>query len=356
MSKQLEYYCQACDSRWYRATNEEFNQGRECRGCHRQIFPTLMNVPIPPLPVNPLELPKTTVVTGAWSKPLVAGPKIAQEGNQTVPPSRGKKNPTRKATRSSSKTSQDSSAAGSSEVLVVETSTSTSTTTSDSASPIIQELSESTVTAEASQTLSLEEEKNSFTEEAKNAPGLDLIDTKKPKSKSRRKQQSSHQVWNQEKALPGKTTRVPDFIDFATQETVKFEVGSDRFFRFFALNSDYGPGIAGAIAATREEAIERIIAKYFGNVAIHSMRNQQIAQNFLHGVDPVMSQRNLIGAPLDSLDGWEEQQQSSTDLIQVAAHLKEALIMAPYTEDPIKDCAFYMAGPSKTTITRYCQQ
>jgi hypothetical protein len=143
-----------------------------------------------------------------------------------------------------------------------------------------------------------------------------------------------------------------------------------RFFRFFALNSLGGPGIAGAIADTRSEAIDRIVVRFLENLAIHSNRNQNITQVFARF--PLLQQaqtqsqflatlqrygmtedsyQQLIGpTPLDTLGGWNAHLQNTgfgagQAGYQLSKQLESELNNATYVEYPLENCAFYVGGP-----------
>jgi len=140
-----------------------------------------------------------------------------------------------------------------------------------------------------------------------------------------------------------------------------------RFFRFFALNSSSGPGIAGAIAESRDEAVERIVLRFLQNVALLSNRNQRIAsirlqlrplmkeqsqQEFVRvlaeqGITPQQYDRMIGSSPPDTLGGWNPQLQHSVTE-EAANLLKQELMHAAYIEYPVEDCAFYMGGAAAT--------
>lgn len=142
-----------------------------------------------------------------------------------------------------------------------------------------------------------------------------------------------------------------------------------KFFRFLALNSANGPGIAGAIAETRAEAIERIVMRFLENVAVLSNRNQKIHQFAME--HPLLLKANtpqsfvetlqrygltedqyllLLGpTPRDTLGGWNAHLQRNFAVGQasfmLAEHLKEELQNAAFIEYPLENCAFYVGGP-----------
>jgi hypothetical protein len=136
-----------------------------------------------------------------------------------------------------------------------------------------------------------------------------------------------------------------------------------RFFRFFALNSSSAPGIAGAVAESRDEAVERIVLRFLQNVALLSNRNQRIAsirlqmrplmkeqsqQEFVRvlseqGITPQHYDRMIGSSPPDTLGGWNSELQHSVTE-EAANLLKQELMHAAYIEYPLEDCAFYMGG------------
>ncbi len=142
-----------------------------------------------------------------------------------------------------------------------------------------------------------------------------------------------------------------------------------KFFRFLALNSANGPGIAGAIAETRAEAIERIVMRFLENVAVLSNRNQKIHQFAME--HPLLLKADtprsfvetlqrygltedqyllLLGpTPRDTLGGWNAHLQRNFAVGQasfmLAEHLKEDLQNAAFIEYPLENCAFYVGGP-----------
>lgn len=136
-----------------------------------------------------------------------------------------------------------------------------------------------------------------------------------------------------------------------------------KFYRFFALNSHNGPGIAGAIAESHDEAVERIILRFLQNVVLLSNRNQRIAELRLkhrplmreqspqefhrvlreQGITVQQYEHMLGPTPPDSLGVWNPQLQHN--ITEEAANcLKEELMQAPYTEYPMEDCAFYQGA------------
>ena len=137
-----------------------------------------------------------------------------------------------------------------------------------------------------------------------------------------------------------------------------------KFYRFFALNSPHAPGIAGAIAESHDEAVERIVLRFLQNVVLLSNRNRKIAEIRLKyrplmreqspqefnrvlreaGITPQQYDRMLGPTPPDSLGAWNPHLQHNITE-EAANNLKEELMQAPYVEYPIEDCAFYQ-GPA----------
>ena len=144
-----------------------------------------------------------------------------------------------------------------------------------------------------------------------------------------------------------------------------------KFYRFFALNTNGGPGLAGAMAESREEAMERIVVRFLENLAIHSNRNQKINQFTAryplllqarspedlttilasYGLTYEQYQQQIGPTPMDSLGGWNAHMQNHSAVTSgqagqlLANQLKEELSKATWIEYPDTNCAFYMGGP-----------
>lgn len=368
MPGKYQYDCEHCETRWFlNLVETDQNLSRECRTCTRRIFPKPCSVPIPPAPVAKTAV-AAPVTAGAWAKPLLSTPIDSKQAEPELLPT-----PTQSASKPSTRqgdiekrrkivrrTNPVATSQAEFAVSPEETTTSTSTSTSTVTPPdlaTVEELTETTLDLD----LTLAPPGN----EQPVSPPVTTVQSEQVKFDPQNIGRDMKAIWTgiSNKAmwtgvsdvfrLPKPDSKqskgAPHWANSAAmQQQIAAQQQGDKYYRFFALSSPYGPGIAGAIASSREEAIERIISKYFSNVAILSIRNQQIATNFLHGKDP--RAEAVYPSPLDSLDGWEEGLQKSANLVDIAQRLKDNLCRAPYSEDSLKDCAFYMGGPSRSTI------